>query len=893
MPEPWQSESCELPRRLLVLYTPFLIQPFSMFRLPGPHRRRRLSLTKIAQRLSLLLLCHIAFADQPKHSLELSRPIRPWEFVSAVGSRAAIFGNEQGNLEAWVYPLKILRNFHLRFHIDSATIPAETLARTLIVHPESTTIVYTGDTFSVRETLFVPVHEAGAIIAFEVETTDPLEIEAVFERDFQLEWPASIGGVNEEWDPRLRAFLFGAESEKFHALVGSPSGVKGSEEYSTNYFSSPQDSIFLGATKKGSDTKVIVIAASLEGPPASLEKLYSHLANDYPDLLRSSAAYYRDYLDRTISLKLPDEEIESAYDWARISMVQGLVQNPYLGEGLVAGFNTSGDAYRPGFGWFFGRDAEWTSLALDAEGDFSTARQALEFLSKYQRADGKLPHEISQSASFTDWFKTPWAFASADATPLFIIAVNDYVTHSGDVEFARQEWDNLWKAYEFLQSTYDAQGLAQNFSVGTGWIEGGPLYPVQTEIYQASLGLEAARALSHLAHLLHKEDVSQALGQTFGKEQPVLNKTFWSPENRIYAYAVDAHNNRINVPSVLAAVPMWFQQLDNDQAQSMIEELARPDQQSDWGMRILSSHDPKYNPGGYHFGTVWPLFTGWASVGEYRYHRPLPAYSNLRANALLALNGSLGHVAEVLSGEYFQTLATGSPHQIWSAAMVVNPLLTGLLGLQEDAASCQLNVVPHIPPDWTSFSVGNIHVGATSLNMNYERTLDTIRLDLQSTSATEKCLFQFSPALSLRAKVTGVRLNGRALPFHVEANSSDQHVTITLPIAGERNTIEIRMKNDFELGVSPTLPELGSTSHGLRVLSETWSPNRETLTLVLSGASGENYELSAWNPEQISSIEGAELEQRSGSIGKIRIQLPAGAPGSDPRSTVVFHFAGR
>ncbi len=862
-----------------------------MFQVAGLFRRRCLSLIRTALRCALLLLCSVGLAGQSGQSLELSRTVRPWEFVSAVGTRAAIFGNEQGNLEAWVYPLKILRNFHVRFHIDGATIPAEALARTLIVHPESTTIVYTGDTFSVRETLFVPVHEPGAVIAFEIDTAEPLEIEAVFERDFQLEWPASIGGVGEEWDPKLRAFLFGAESEKFHALVGSPSGVKGSEEYSTNYFSSPLDSMFLGATKKGSETKLIIIAAGLEGP-ASLAKLYGHLATDYPELLQSSAAYYRDYLGRTISLKLPDPQIEKAYDWARVSMVQGLVQNSFLGEGLVAGFNTSGNNYRPGFDWFFGRDAEWTSVALDAEGDFATARQALEFLSKYQRADGKLPHEVSQSASFVDWFKTPFAYASADATPLFIIAVNDYVTHSCDIAFAQQKWDNLWKAYEFLRSTYDAQGLAQNTAVGTGWIEGGPLYPVRGEIYQASLGVEAARALSHLAHLLGKEDVSQELAQTFEKEEPILDKTFWSPEHKIYAYAVDAHNSRIDVPSVLATVPMWFNQLNGDQARSMIEELASPDQETDWGMRILSSRDPKYNPGGYHFGTVWPLFTGWASVGEYRYHRPLPAYSNLRANALLVLDGSLGHVAEVLSGDYFQTLATGSPHQIWSAAMVVSPLLSGVLGLQADATSCQLNFAPHIPADWSSFSVNNVRVGEIALNLTYRREAERIQLEVQSAGAG-KCSLRFSPALSLRARITGVRLNGRALPFHIEANSSDQHVTVNLPIVDNRNTIDIQMKNNFEIGVTPTLPQVGGTSHSVRVLSQSWSPKRDTLTVLLSGGSGETYELSAWNPDQISSIEGAQLEQKSGQLAKVRVQLPVNAPGVDPQATVIFHFTAR
>lgn len=860
-----------------------------MLQVPSPSRRRLLSLTRIVLRCALLLLGSVGFADQSRQSLELSRPIRSWEFLSSVGTRAAVFGNEQGNLEVWVYPLKILRDFHLRFHIDGATIPAETLARTLIVHPESTTIVYTGDTFTVRETLFVPVHESGAIIAFEVDTAEPLEIEAIFKPDFQLEWPAAIGGISEDWDPTLRAFLFADESEKFHALVGSPSGVKASEEYSTNYFSSHQDSVLLGSTKKGSDTKLIVIAGGVEGR-APLASLYHHLANDYAQLLQGSAAYYRDYLDRTISLQLPDSQIETAYDWARVSMLQGLVQNPFLGEGLVAGFNTSGDNDRPGFAWFFGRDAQWTSLALDAEGDFSTARQALEFLSKYQRADGKIPHEISQSASFMDWFKTPYAYASADATPLFIIAVNDYVTHSGDTGFAQQKWDSLWRAYEFLRSTYDAQGLAQNSGVGTGWIEGGPLYPVRIEIYQASLGLEAARALSHLAHLLGKENLAQELEQTFERQEPVLDKTFWSPENKIYAYALDAHNNPIDVPSVLATVPMWFNQLNGDQARSTIEQLAGPDQQTDWGMRILSSRNPKYNPGGYHFGTVWPLFTGWASVGEYRYHRALPAYLNLRANALLALNGSLGHVAEVLSGNYFQTLSTGSPQQIWSAAMVVNPLLSGLLGLHVDATSCQLNFAPHIPADWNSFSISNVRLGRVALNLNYQRMPDKIQLEIQSTGAG-KCSLQFSPALSLRAMITAVRLNGRALLFHIEANSSDQHVTANLPIVGDRNTIEIQMKNDFELGISSTLPALGSTSQGLRVLSESWSPKRETLTLLLSGASGASYELSAWNPDQISSIEGAELEQKTGAQARVRVKLPVSAPGADPQAKVIFHFA--
>ena len=74
---------------------------------------------------------------------------------------------------------------------------------------------------------------------------------------------------------------------------------------------------------------------------------------------------------------------------------------------------------------------------------------------------------------------------------------------------------------------------------------------------------------------------------------------------------------------MLATVPMWFGLLREDQAQPMISELAAPEHQADWGMRIIANTASRYSGGGYHYGSVWPLFTGWASVGEYLYHRDL------------------------------------------------------------------------------------------------------------------------------------------------------------------------------------------------------------------------------------------------------------------------------
>src|SRR6267378_6157757 len=433
--------------------------------------------------------------EEKPHELELSRAVRPWEFLSVTGTRAGLLGNESGRMEAWVYPLKIFREFHLKFHTEGRVLPAETLARTITVRPESSTILYAGDTFTVRETFFVPVHEQGALIILDVETEQPLEMEAAFHRDFQLMWPAALGATYLDWAATHHAFYFGEEQKKFSALVGSPTAAEPNAEFQTNYLESQESSFRLGLTAKGKERKLIVIAGSMEGR-AGAEKTYRHLTADYADLLKESREYYRNFLAQTVTLDLPDAQIQRAYDWSRVSMLQGMVTNPFLGTGLVAGYRGSGETQRPGFAWFFGRDSFWTSLALNAEGDFSNARKALEFVGKFQREDGKIPHEISQGANFVDWFKGyPYPYASADATPLYIIAANDYVVESGDTAFAKEKWESLQKAYAFLKSTYDVRRLPQNVGVGHGWVEGGPLLPVKTEFYQCGLGAEALRAL--------------------------------------------------------------------------------------------------------------------------------------------------------------------------------------------------------------------------------------------------------------------------------------------------------------------------------------------------------------------------------------------------------------
>jgi hypothetical protein len=278
-------------------------------------------------------------------------------------------------------------------------------------------------------------------------------------------------------------------------------------------------------------------------------------------------------------------------------------------------------------------------------------------------------------------------------------------------------------------------------------------------------------------------------------------------------------------------------------------------------------------------------------VGEYRYHHEHPAYANLRANALLALDGSPGHVTEVLSGDYYQGLSTSSPHQIWSAAMVVAPILRGMLGLSSDAQNATLTLAPHLPADWPGFAIHTIHVGDATMDLGYSKTPEAIELEIKNTG-TKNCSVEFDPALSPRARVLSADAGGHAVPFKIQPHGTDQHAITHVSVPAAATTkLRIRIASDFGVSYQPQLPQLGSPSEGLRILSESWNDAKDELTLLVSGAPQRDYELSVFNPGSVSSVDGAELLRGSSEFGWLHILTPVADNRGTAQATVTIHFA--
>jgi len=860
-----------------------------------------LGVVLIATSLSAQLPCDASGA------LTLTRPARNWQFLDSVGPHAGLLGREDGSFEAWIYPLKLFRDFQLKFRVGDIVLSGDAIPRTITVRPESSSVNYIYDSFTACATWFVPIDQRAAMVEIEVNSAEPVAVEASFVPDVAWMWPAAVGDAYSQWDAQLKAFRFSNDHHVFWAVAGAAAANPLLTTYSANYSAEHSDEFSFGPPAKGHKAYRFVMAASFESQKDA-DIAYQKLLAADSSLMQVARDYYSHYLESTVQLSLPDKELQSSYDWARLSTVQGLVDEPYAGKGLVAGYNISSGSHRPGFSWYFGRDSMWTALALDAIGDFTTVRTALEFLQQYQRPDGKIPHEIAQTVKLVDWWKDyPYGTASADGTPLYLIGFADYVRSSGDLAFARDHWDSLWRAYAFLKSTYSSSGLSQNFNVGHGWIEGGPLrpqpddlavphdpplVPISGEFYQAGVGIAGVESLAALAHAIGKNDLGQQLDREATTQRATLEKVFWSPDKNYYAYAVDTNGNRIDKPSVLGAVPLWFGLSDQHKSDLFLNVIAAPDHQADWGPRIISKRDPLYSPTGYHFGSVWPLFTGWASVAGYRYHRAHYGYENLMANAQLAHDGSLGRTTEVLSGDFYTQLATSTPHQIWSSAMVISPILRGMMGLEANALNNSVTFAPHVPAGWSDFAIRNIRVGSTRLDLIYHNVGEDMTLEVERHGAGTVQL-NFSPALSLRAKVLDAEVNGSKIPPKNSANENDQHASVSVPIATDKTTIHLRVSGNFGIAYPFVVPADGAASSNLKIVSEQWSDAHNTLRLQVAGVSGKTYEVPIYNAPSGIDVGGARITKVPGLALEIAFPPDPAAAGAFSTRTVTVQFPSR
>ncbi|HEX8149557.1 MAG TPA: GH116 family glycosyl hydrolase [Pyrinomonadaceae bacterium] len=880
----------------------------------------------------------------PQSGLRLERRTRPGAFLDVLGRKSAVFGYEHRQLEAWAYPLQILDGFELSFRVEGYPLEfrgADTAAL-IDVRPEATTITYSHAAFTVRQTVFAPLDEPGVVMLLDVDSALPVAVGVRFRPRLKLMWPAGMMTPSLSWDEKQRAYFVYEETGRYAGVVGSPAARDVSV---MPYQEEPRDvpaefRLEADASELKSNFIPVVIAGGVKGRDEA-RATYARLLGSARALYEKNVEHYRRLLAETTGVETPDGRVNDAFAWAKVGIDKGFVENPLLGRGLVAGFRTAGESERPGFAWFFGRDALWTALALGSYGDFEGVRTALDFLKKYQRADGKIPHEISQSASLVPWFTGyPYAWASADATPLYLIAHADYLRATGDDGYSRANWDSIVRAYRFTRATdTDGNGLVENTNFGHGWVEGGSLYPPHEEIYMQGLWLEALRGLAEMADAVgdtgHLSAEAAALA---AKTRRRLEETYWLPGRGFYAFATNVprdepreadkgpnrarRQQRMNEQdrsklfeedTVLPAVPLWFGVLEEGRAQAEIDRLGSGHIATDWGARIISDESRLYDPLSYHSGSVWPLFTGWASMGAYRYGRPAVGWQALMSNVLLREQGALGYTTELLSGDYNAPFGRSSHHQVWSEAMTVTPLLRGLLGLEVTDGGSTVRLAPQLPADWDRVFVRRLRAGLYVFDLSLERAGGELRLRVRFADGFDlgrrpPLKFEFAPALPLDARVRSVEVERRAVGFTVERAGDVQRVVFGTDSRGAKREGQsgldsfgavVRYEEGTDVFVKREAPRPGDTNVGLRVLRSRAEKDErngeERLRLLLEGVPGRDYTLFIRSPRQVGppgAGEGVGVSLTPGPERALLLKF-SGEPGRYVRREILLPLARR
>ncbi len=234
----------------------------------------------------------------------------------------------------------------------------------------------------------------------------------------------------------------------------------------------------------------------------------------------------------------------------------------------------------------------------------------------------------------------------------------------------------------------------------------------------------------------------------------------------------------------------------------------------------------------YHQGSVWPLFTGWATLAEYRANQPLPGEQLLMQNVDLTWAQDPGAVTELLSGDYFIPFGRSTSHQLWSSAMVTTPTIRGLFGISLDAATNTITVNPHLPASWNHAEIHNLHLGTQTFTLDFRREEGQLRISafdparLPTAEARSAALKPASarpalyPTIHLRSDIPGTRGPSQADVNPVTGMAS---LSLLTPL------VEVSLP-------AHALPAPGSRTEQLKVLSGDYAPNR--LTLTVQGAPG-------------------------------------------------------
>ena len=203
-------------------------------------------------------------------------------------------------------------------------------------------------------------------------------------------------------------------------------------------------------------------------------------------------------------------------------------------------------------------------------------------------------------------------------------------------------------------------------------------------------------------------------------------RDFWMEDEGCYALALDGTGAQVGSVTSNPGHVLWAGAATTEHAQRVGRRLMEPDMFSGWGVRTLTLKSPRYNPQGYHLGTIWPHDNSILAMGLKRYG--LVPELTVLATALFeaAREFQYYRLPELFDGSQTTPHQTPVPYpvacrpQAWAAGAI--PLVTqAMLGLCPDAPNKRLYVVAPSLPNFLDEAQVRLQVGSAKVDLAYIR----------------------------------------------------------------------------------------------------------------------------------------------------------------------------
>ena len=432
--------------------------------------------------------------------------------------------------------------------------------------------------------------------------------------------------------------------------------------------------------------------------------------------------------------------------------------------------------FAAGVPWFvalFGRDSIITALQTLAY-DLGIAEHTIRLLAKYQGKElnpwreeepGKILHElrVGEMAHLGEIPHTPY-YGTVDATPLWLVLVGKHATWSGETRLFDELRPQIEAALNWIEQYGNTDGdgyvkyacKIEKGLANQGWKDSGDgivnadgslaespiaLVEVQGYVYQAKMEMAA------LFRRVGEEQRASALEEQAERLRAHFDRDFWVDDG-YYALALQQHNRQAAVLSSNTGQALWSGIAQSERAGKIAECLLSDEMFNGWGVRTLTSAALRYNPLGYHLGTVWPHDNSLIAAGFKRYgldHEALKIMSGLieatvhfQSYRLPELFGGFAQQDYGIPVSY----PVACQPQAWSAGAVPY-LLTTTLGLEGDGFESKLRVVrPMLPENVNQVEVHGLRVGQGSVDLRFTRSGDHVAAKVQQLKGKMEVILQ-------------------------------------------------------------------------------------------------------------------------------------------------------